>query len=196
MTRKTSFILVGVTALVLAAPAWSKGQPVQDFWNYDSQTGAKVADTSPGLSAQDLGSLYGGESSFRVAPVGSPDLVDRAIAAHQREQAAMLDARERALGQRPVTGDVYSSLDAREQAFGAKREAQLASTPSRPSVREPVVDDRFRIDPTAVPSTVSVTSSGREIDWPQIGIGFAIGLLLATGLYLAMRLSRTRQLAH
>jgi hypothetical protein len=42
---------------------------------------------------------------------------------------------------------------------------------------------------------VSVTS-GREIEWPQIGIGFGIGLLLAAGLYLAMRFTRIRPLAH
>jgi len=208
MTRKTPFIVVGVTALVLAAPAWGKGQQAApDFWNYDSQTGAKVADTSPGLSAQDLGSLYGRASSLRVAPVGSPDLVDRAIAARQREQAAMLDARERALTQRDVTGEVVSSLDAREQAFGAKRDAQLGSMRSPDvvqraidthtrSIREPVVDDRFRIDPTNGPVPLSVTTSGREVEWPQIGIGFGIGLLLAAGLYFALRLTRTRQLAH
>jgi hypothetical protein len=43
---------------------------------------------------------------------------------------------------------------------------------------------------------VTATSSGREIDLPQVGIGFGIGLLLALGLYLAMRFTRIRPLAH
>lgn len=40
------------------------------------------------------------------------------------------------------------------------------------------------------------TSSGTEIDWPQIGIGFGIGILSVLGLILAVRLTRSRTLAH
>jgi hypothetical protein len=39
-------------------------------------------------------------------------------------------------------------------------------------------------------------SSGSELELPQIGIGFAIGLLLGMGLFLTMRSTRGRQLAH
>jgi hypothetical protein len=206
MTRSTSLVgAVAGAALVLAVPAWGKAQLGQDFWNYDSQTGAKVADTSPGISSQDLGSLYGGEVSDRVAPIGSPDLVDRALAARQREQAVMLDARERSASERPA-GTIISSVDARERSFGAKLQAQLG-TGSSPdvvqravdarggSIIEPVRDDRFRIDPTSGPSPVSVTS-GRDLEWPQLGVGFVVGLLLAMGLYLTVRLTRIRPLAH
>jgi hypothetical protein len=41
-----------------------------------------------------------------------------------------------------------------------------------------------------------VTSTGTEIEWPQVGIGFGIGLVLALGLYLAMRFTRIRQPVH
>jgi hypothetical protein len=46
--------------------------------------------------------------------------------------------------------------------------------------------------------TVSTESagSGSELDWSQLGIGFGVGLLLAAGLYLAMRMTKVRRLAH
>jgi len=44
-------------------------------------------------------------------------------------------------------------------------------------------------------STGSV-SSGRELEVPQIGIGFAIGLLLGVSLFLTTRHTRGRELAH
>ena len=62
---------------------------------------------------------------------------------------------------------VTAMLDAREQALVAKQVA-----PASPDYlpHDPVVDDRFRIDPTDTAATVPV-SSGREIEWPQIGVG-------------------------
>jgi hypothetical protein len=39
-------------------------------------------------------------------------------------------------------------------------------------------------------------SSGSEFDWAQLGIGFGLGLLLAAGLFLAMRMTKVRRLAH
>jgi hypothetical protein len=70
MTRSISLIdimaLAGL-ALVPAAlgtqqygDAFARTQHV-DFWNYDRQTGAKIADTSPGLAPQDLAGLYSAE---------------------------------------------------------------------------------------------------------------------------------------
>ena len=47
----------------------------------------------------------------------------------------------------------------------------------RTRCREPVVDDRFRIDPTSSPSPVAVVPSARELEWPQIGVGLALGVL-------------------
>jgi hypothetical protein len=37
-----------------------------DFWNYDPETGAKIANTSPGLGADQLAQLYGVDAA--VAP--------------------------------------------------------------------------------------------------------------------------------
>ena len=49
---------------------------------------------------------------------------------------------------------------------------------------------------SATPITVAPTVSDRDIEWPQLGIGFGVGLLLAFGLFLAMRMTRVRPLAH
>jgi len=92
----------------------------------------------------------------------SPDTSDYAATADQQRQAAMLDRRERAF-----------SVNAPVAIF------------------EPVVDDRFRIDPTNGAQPVSVTSDN-EVPWPQLGLGFAIGLLLMLGLYATLRATRTR----
>jgi hypothetical protein len=47
----------------------------------------------------------------------------------------------------------------------------------------------------SAPAPVTVRS-GREVEWPQIGIGFGIGIALMFGLYLVVRTPRDRQLAH
>ena len=45
-------------------------------------------------------------------------------------------------------------------------------------------------------SPVLTQSSGRDIEWTQIGMGFGLGVVLAIGLFLAMRYTRVRTLAH
>jgi hypothetical protein len=92
----------------------------------------------------------------------SPDTSDYAATAEQQRQAAMLDRREQAL-----------SVNAPAAIF------------------EPVVDDRFRLDPTSSTQPISVTSDD-DLTWPQLGLGFAIGLLLMFGLYMTLRATRTR----
>jgi hypothetical protein len=49
-----------------------------------------------------------------------------------------------------------------------------------------------------VPSTPSVTpsSTGDGIEWPQVGIGFGIGMVLAIVLGLSLKATRPRTLAH
>ena len=131
----------------------------------------------------------------------SPDLADRAVTAKQDRLHAMLDAREQSLGAGSGNGKV-SSLDTREQSFVTKQVAtpapdwfERAADSAIRDYRAPVVDDRFRIDPTSGQGPVTV-SSGREIELPQVGIGLGIGLVLALGLFLAMRYTRSRPLAH
>jgi hypothetical protein len=95
----------------------------------------------------------------------SPDTADYAATADQQRLNAMLDAREQGLS---INAPV--------------------------AIHEPVVDDRFRLDPTSGVQPVSVTS-GNEYEWPQLGLGFAIGIILMLGLFLTLRATRTR-MAH
>lgn len=106
-------------------------------------------------------------------------------------------------------GERTSMLDARERAFAAKRNVQLANgTP--PDAFERAVtaggtgsvdrfianDNRFRVTPVNDPVTVSATGSGTDIEWPQIGIGLGIGIALMLGLLLGLRATRQPPLAH
>ena len=175
MTRTISLITATVgAALLFAVPAWG------DNWGADK---AQPVDNQ----------------QVRV----SPDLEDRGIAAEQNRLEAMLDAREQSLG--VSVQNRVQPVD-RERALGTKNEITLSSdfyadgfaqalrpSDSRP---EPVRDDRFRLDPSTTPSPVAVTRSATDIEWGQIGIGFGVGLVLALGLYLAMRFTRIRPLAH
>jgi hypothetical protein len=174
MTRTISIITATVgAALLFAVPAWG------DSWGKDRA----------------------GEDTVGYL---NPDAADHAIAAKTQRQNSMLDSREKALGV-SVEGRV-DPLEARERALGTKTEIMLgsdfyadgfaAALQSRQTGPEPVRDDRFRIDPTSVPVQAAPTSSGTEIEWPQVGAGFGIGLVLALGLYLAMRFTRIRPLAH
>jgi hypothetical protein len=134
----------------------------------------------------------------------NPDMSDRATAVRSQEQANMLNAREKALSV-AVEGRV-DPIEAHDRAMGTRLQTTLDSDfyadgfaqalqPREPE-SGPVVDDRFHIDHTNVPVQATPTSSGSEIEWPQIGVGFGIGLVLALGLYLAMRFTRIRPLAH
>ena len=81
----------------------------------------------------------------------------------------------------------FSYIDAAERAD------RIASIP----VRDVVLlsgDDHVTFQP--VDTTEPVASSGRDFDWPQIGIGLGIGIALALGLMLALRATRQRPLAH
>jgi hypothetical protein len=138
----------------------------------------------------------------------SPVVVgERFQQAPQWQQA--LTARSEGLNRQHGLGEyAVSSIDARERALTTKSEVQLASTPypdwferaaantAARDNRQIVVDDRFDLHPQDVPAPVATTSSGREIDFPQVGVGLGIGVLLALGLYLAIRFTRVRPVAH
>jgi hypothetical protein len=56
--------------------------------------------------------------------------------------------------------------------------------------------DQVRLDPNSVSTPTVSTSSGSEIEWRQLGIGFGLGILLVAGLWLTMRMTKGRPLAH
>jgi hypothetical protein len=108
-----------------------------------------------------------------AAVLVSPDRADRAAAARQSENSALLDTRE-------------------SRVFEAKREA---ATTDANSTAAPVHDDHI-LDTASTTAPSVTTSPRRDIEWPQIGIGFGLGVLLVTCLLLAARMTRSRQPAH
>ena len=139
----------------------------------------------------------------RSQPVGylSPDSGDRAAALQQQKVTDMLDARERAQG---VSVENSVAPVDRERALGTKNELSLSSDFYADGFAQ-ALQPRFGTEPVATTGSGSIptvalrrsrSSSGTEIEWPQVGIGFGIGLVLALGLYLAMRFTRIRPLAH
>lgn len=58
------------------------------------------------------------------------------------------------------------------------------------------VDADMRGVGTTNPIVVSDTHSGTDLEWPQLGAGLGLGLLLAVGSFLAVRLTRARRLFH
>jgi hypothetical protein len=234
MFRKSTTITAVGAALVLALPATALGQSSERFGEgpvnqFDAQateaqvlrgqaldryygigeySGAKVdpATQAQILRGQALGRYYEGA---KVDPATEAQIVrGQALGRYyEGSKVVMLNARERSFDAKSQV-EQSSPLDARETAFGAKRDAQLAGVPgpdaferavitnerSKPVI---VVDDRFRLDPnTGVePGPVQVTNT-RDIEWPQVGIGLGIGFLLMIGLYLALKATRQRPLAH
>ena len=178
MTRTITLIIgVAVAALTIGAPVasgdpwFADRQNQADFWNYDPQTGRKIADTSPGLSPQDLAGQYSPSSEVSV-----PQLRRSAI-----DSPANRELRIEALDRQYGLGEVV----------GSELDAYPAST---------VLINRALENPVSVPGNdqpapVSA-STGREIEWPQIGIGLGIGALLMIGLYVTLKATRHRPLAH
>ena len=105
--------------------------------------------------------------SLQDHPIVSPDAVDRAIAAKESLQPA-----------------------GRSLVFDDHR-----TDAAQPSTGRTLVFDNHRLDANR-PEQVSVTSSGREIEWPEIGLGLGLGIALAFGLFLTVRYTRARPLAH
>ena len=102
------------------------------------------------------------------------------------------------LGDSPATAVFYTDESvsrARQEAvaaFLANERATLVEQGSS-SVGS---RDQVRLDPNNVPSPTVSVSSGSEIEWPQLGIGFGFGILLVAGLWLAIRMTKARPLAH
>ena len=178
MTSRISLITaVGGAALMLAVPAaWGKGQ-------LDSSVGAPPDVFERAVAAQQR------ELS---TPIVSPDAFDRAVAtklALQSQPITSPDAVDRAKAvQASQLSTQTPSPDVFERAVAAREETG--------GTRVFFDDRREWIDPASLPVTVSATDTGRTIEWPQIGAGFGIGLMLALGLMVAMRHARGRPLAH
>lgn len=94
-----------------------------------------------------------------------------------------LDKQQPTVRVSPDTADYAAAAHAqRLAAMLDAREEAMISRPESPS------------DVRSAP--VAVTTSGREIEWPQLGLGFGLGLVLAFGLVVGRRFAHVRQPAH
>jgi len=154
-------------------------QSRSDFWNYDPRTGEQVANASPGMDAGNLGSLYS---------TGLERPSDTSIGMNRQYGLGTFAGLPGGAFERAVVASERGSVA--DRSIGLNRVYGLGEFTSVPSG-----DAHGRVAPLDPISTPTV-STGRDVDWPQVGIGFAIGLLLALGLALAARMARIRPLAH
>jgi hypothetical protein len=200
MTRTISLITATVgTALLFAVPAWG------DSWGADKAQ-PTLAQPDPML-----------EDGFAQAvATAEQSRIERMLDARERglgvsNTKATVDARSEGLNRLYGLGEYANPIDSRERALVEKSQTKPEQPVTGFDARSdglnriyglgkyeaPVVgDDRFRIDQTNVPEPVSVSSSGRDIEWPPIGIGFGIGLMLLLGLGLTLKATHTRPFAH
>jgi hypothetical protein len=186
MTRTISLIIgIAVTALAVAVPAAlgegrlaGSSEPV-DFWNY--QSGAKVADTTPGVAPQDLATLFAGSQPNGVA------------AFYANERATLATQGTGATVSRPDSHETTVAVAKFGYIDAAERAARINSLPSRDVV---LLSGDDHVTSQPIVSTQPVATSGRDLEWPQVGIGFGVGIMLLLGLGLAMRAAHVRPFAH
>ena len=136
-----------------------------------------------------------GKGQLGSSTGAAPDVFERAVAVQQRDVSTPIvspDALDRAVAAKlSLQSQPITSPDAVDRAKAAEL-SQLSTQTVSPDVFERAVVAREG----TLPVTVSATDTGRTIEWPQIGAGFGIGILLALGLLVAMRHTRGRPLAH
>ena len=186
MTRTISLITATVgAALLFAVPAWG------DNWGADKAQQPQLAQPDPMIED---GFAQAVAASKAQSPVSGERARSEALNRLYGlgEYANAIDSRERALVERPsqtTSVQPVGGFDARSD--GMNRLYGLGT------YEAPVVgDDRFRIDQSNVPEPITVSSSGREVEWPTVGIGFGIGLVLLLGLGLTLKATHTRPFAH
>lgn len=203
MTRRITLITTVLGAAVLAAPAaFGKGEPVTYPPDALERAVGSSITSEPGIGGHGDAferAVLAREQSSRLSATVSPDAFERAAVQSQRSHDALM-ARSEALNRRYGLG-VAGPQDAFERAAQAsqnvqwRRALEVRGEGLNQRYATPISDSHDRVVPTRdVPTPVS--GSGREVDWPQLGIGFAVGLLMALGLLLGLRLTGTRPLAH
>ncbi|HXG76296.1 MAG TPA: hypothetical protein VNJ53_06975 [Gaiellaceae bacterium] len=133
------------------------------------------------------GSAWGMSDASDRSQAAVPDAVERAVAASQRN-----------LGQVATSPDWFERAVAasqRQQGPATYRDAfERAALQGVTAGELPGHVDRYESGLGRVPSPTAAPD--RDIEWPQIGAGFGIGILLAIGLVLGLRLANVRPLAH
>lgn len=148
-------------------------------------------------------------TGFALMAIATPTALARYVPGDDPHSAVpatirILDASDRGTLVVPQAGSVL--VDSHERVLGGNRGAAAATTYSdafeRSATPKPSIggtrirDSHDRFDPGNLPVATATVSSGRDLEWPQIGIGFGLGIVLVLGLLLAARATRVRPLAH
>jgi len=195
MARIITLIATAGLALLVAAPALGKpvapdpateaqilrGEALGRYYQRDS-VGVDPATEAQILRGQALGRYYQGES-------GQDPATEAQVL---RGQA--LD-RHFGLGRFAVDPATEAQI-LRGQALGSHYQ-RSSSSASAADTLEPNVGVRgLTVEPASSVASTSEISSGSDLDWAQLVAGLGIGVLLATGLLVAIRVTRTRPIGH
>jgi hypothetical protein len=188
----TLITALGAAVLVAVPAAWGAPEPdarsdgMNRLYGLGEYSPEARAET---LRSEGLNKLYGLGEWATTTP-RSIEVRERAMSIGREDPTtAMLDAREQALVEkRTAVLSIGTMPDVFERAVAARGTGSLDHFVAN--------DNRFRPGHVDRPVEVTVTGSGDEIAWPQVGIGFGIGVALILGLLLAVRTTRQRPLAH
>ena len=79
----------------------------------------------------------------------------------------------------------------------ARENSQRAAGQTDPLiVRDHGSAEQARLDAQSGTTSVVESTSGSELDWSQLALGFGVGLLLALGLMVGVQFARNERLAH
>jgi hypothetical protein len=186
MTPKISIIIgVAVAALTFGVPtAFGEGR----------LAGSPEPDGVVFFYANERATLAQQSVPAAVSRPDSHDIV-------RQDGVAVFYANERAtLAQQPVSTGVSrpDSHDIVRQVDNGYIDASDRARRINTVVPTAYLDAHERAAPPKGSPTVATESagSGSELEWSQLAIGFGLGLLLAAGLFLAMRMTKVRRLAH
>lgn len=225
MTPKFSVIVaVAGLALLVAAPAVGKVQPVEEQWqkalqargtalNAQNGLGGTTEYTTTTTSTYEQALQARSEGLNRIYELGSSAPV-RVVTSERATPDQGLTSYEQALVVRGQGLNRQHELGSFAPQYMDAGERAIRVQDTRPAIVPDALeravansgtdsfvkgDDFVRIDPADLPTVVPVTTAsptGTEVEWPQIGIGFGIGVLLVLGLVLTWRMTRVRTLAH
>ena len=186
MTRKLSLIIgIAVTALAFGVPtAFGEGprraaDGVAYFYANERATldfpSSTITATRPRRSPQWRSSVITATRPRRRSCSSRPQWV---IRDHGDATQATL------LLQSPPMGVIRDHGDATQAKLVEQGSTSVGSS------------DQVALDPNSLSTPTVSASSGSEIEWPQLGIGFGLGILLVAGLWLAIRMTKGHPLAH
>jgi hypothetical protein len=195
MTRTISLITATVgAALLFAVPAYG------DNWGRD--LAQQTTSTSPDWFERAAAVAIEKQNSVPIVSENTPES-QYLVAERLRGEALN---RQYGLGEFAV-GTASSYRDAHERVVepqsvraerirseALNRKYGLGEYGTASSYRD--AHERAVPPVSSTPVSVTPTSSDRDVEWPQLGIAFGIGIALLLGLFLAMRTMRGRELAH